>query len=326
MPFKAIRILHKGGAAELVTLGDRDLDEGDVTIAVEYSAMNYKDGLALLNRAPIVRRFPLTPGIDLAGRVVSSQSSQFAAGDQVVATGWGLGVTHDGGFAQMARVPAEWLVRLPEGMSTRWAAAIGTAGFTAMLAVLAIEHNGILPGSGDVLVTGASGGVGSMAIVLLSALGYRVLASTGKHEQAGYLRALGAAEVIGREELSQAAKPMGAPRWSGAIDSVGGDTLANVLACARPLAAIASVGLAQGAELRTTVYPFILRGVILAGINSVDASRELRVRAWSRLAELLGAEELERIISVSGLASALEMGGKILAGGVLGRVVIDVNA
>lgn len=326
MSFKAIRISHQGSAAQLVTLDDRDLDEGDVTVAVEYSAMNYKDGLALLNRAPIVRRFPLTPGIDLAGRVVSSESRGFAAGDRVAATGWGLGVTHDGGFAQISRVPAGWLVHLPDQINTLQAAAIGTAGFTAMLAVLALEHNNVLPSSGDVLVTGATGGVGSLAIALLSGLGYHVVASTGKQEQAEYLEALGASEVIGRNELSRPQKPLGPPRWAGAIDSVGGDTLASVLAHAQPGAAVASVGLAQGAELATTVYPFILRGVVLAGINSVDVAPELRFQAWSKLAEHLDLGKLEKIISVSHLASVSEVARRILAGGVRGRVVIDVNA
>lgn len=326
MTFQAIRVPGKGQEAQLVTLKDHDLDQGDTTVAVEYSAVNYKDGLALTDRAPILRRFPLIPGIDLAGRVISSGSGNFSAGDRVVGTGWDLGVAHDGGYAQKSRLPAAWLVRLPDRISTRQAAGIGTAGFTAMLAVLAIEHHGVTPGSGEILVTGASGGVGSLAIAILSGLGYHVVASTGKLEQSGYLKSLGAEKTIGREELSAPGKPLSAARWAGAIDSVGSHTLANVLVQARPGAAVTAVGLAQGPDLPTTVYPFILRGIVLAGINSVDTPTAARAEVWSRLARNLDLAKLETILSTVGLASVPEVAHKIVNGSIRGRVVVDVNS
>lgn len=331
MTFKAIRIAELKKPPEFVALEESDLAPGDVVVAVEYSAVNYKDGLALTHRAPILRRFPLIPGIDFAGTVISSASPDFASGDRVTGNGFGLGVSHDGGFSQRARVPAEWLVRLPQAISTRAAAGIGTAGITAMLAVLALEHNGVSPGGErEILVTGAGGGVGSLAVALLSRLGYRVAASTGRAQLAGYLKELGAAEIIGRKELSEPPqKPLARARWAGAIDSVGNHTLENVLAQAQPEAAIASVGLAQGADLTTTVYPFILRGVVLAGINSVDVPRSRRVQVWSRLAKDLDPRKLEKIApaeSMVGLASVPTAGVKIIRGETRGRVVVDVNA
>ena len=327
MTFKAL-LSHKSGDAittSLVDFEDADLMPGDVTVAIDYSTFNYKDALALSGRSPVIRQFPLIPGIDFAGTVESSSHPGFAIGERVVANGWGLSQTHHGGFAQKARVPGEWLVKLPPVLSTRDAMAIGTAGYTAMLSVLALEHAGVTPDKGDVLVTGAGGGAGSVAIALLSRLGYRVVASTGRLEETTYLQALGAAEVIDRRTLSEAGAPIAKERWAGAIDSVGSHTLANVLAQTRYRGAVAAFGLAQGADLPGSVLPFILRNVTLAGIDSVNAPRESREDAWARLALDLDLGKLERATQVVGLTDVLDLSGPVLQGQVRGRTVVDVN-
>ncbi|MGC2778492.1 MAG: MDR family oxidoreductase [Bradyrhizobium sp.] len=329
MSFKAVlvRKTDAGLTIELANLTDADLAEGDVTVAIDYSTVNYKDGIAITGRGNIIQKFPLVPGIDLAGTVETSSDPAFQAGDKVVVHGWGLGVTHNGGFAQRARVPGKWLTKLPGAISTRQAAAIGTAGFTAMLSVLALEHNGVTPDHGDVLVTGANGGVGSVSIALLSKLGYRVVASTGRPNEAEYLRALGAAEIIDRNTLSQPSQhPILSPRWAGAIDSVGSHTLVNVLAQTQYGGTVASFGLAQGVDLPGTVLPFILRGVTLAGVDSVNAPSAKRVESYKRLATDLDAAKLESMVTVVGLAEAADVARSILGGTIRGRVVVDVNA
>lgn len=327
MSFRAIRAskTDAGVVTELVTLEDSDLDVGDVTVKVDYSTINYKDGLAITNASPIIRNFPMIPGIDLAGTVETSQNAEFAVGDKVVLNGWGLSQTHDGGFAQKARVPADWLIKLPAGIDTRHAAAIGTAGYTAMLSVLALEHGGMTPDSGDVLVTGANGGVGSVAIALLAKLGYRVIASTGRMQEADYLTALGAAEIIDRATLSEKGAPIARERWAGAIDSVGSHTLANVLAQIRYGGVVANCGLAQGVDLPGSVLPFILRGVTLAGIDSVNAPKAKRVEAWSRLARDLDLGKLDAMVTTVGLEEAPDVARSIFSGQIRGRTVVDVN-
>ena len=323
MTFKALLASKTGDtiSTSLVDFEDVDLMPGDVTVAVEYSTVNYKDAMALGGRSPVIRQFPLIPGIDFAGVVESSTYPGLAAGDRVLATGWGLSQTHHGGFAQKARVNGDWLVKVPEVFSTRDAMAIGTAGFTAMLSVLALEHGGLAPERGDVLVTGANGGAGSVAIALLSGLGYRVIASTGRLEEAEYLRTLGAADVIDRHTLSEPGAPIAKERWAGAIDSVGSHTLANVLAQTRYRGVVAAFGLAQGADL-----PFILRNVTLAGIDSVNAPQPARLQAWSRLASDLDLQKLGRTTKVIGLAQVPEVASQVLAGKVQGRTIVDVRA
>jgi acrylyl-CoA reductase (NADPH) len=327
MTFRALRIKESdnGSISEVVTLDDADLGEGDVTVRIEYSTINYKDGFAITQGAPIVQTFPLTAGIDFAGTVEASDNGAYAVGDQVVLNGWGLSQTHDGGLAEKARVPADWLIKLPQGIDTRHAAAIGTAGYTAMLSVLALEHGGITPESGDILVTGANGGVGSVAIALLSKLGYRVVASTGRHEEAGYLKSLGAAEIIDRGTLSEPGGPIGAERWAGAIDSVGSHTLANVLAQTRYGGVVTNCGLAQGMDLPGSCLPFLMRGVTLSGIDSVQAPRAKRIEAWDRLARDLDLAKLDAMIVEIGLAQAPEVAGQILQGKVRGRTLVDVH-
>lgn len=329
MSYRAVlvRKTDTGQTTEIVDRSDDDLDAGDVTVAVEYSAINYKDGIAITGRGNIIQKFPLVPGIDLAGTVEASENPEYQPGDKVVVHGWGLGVTHDGGFTQKARVPAKWLTRLPAAITTRQAAAIGTAGFTAMLSVLALEHNGVTPASGDILVTGANGGAGSVAIALLSRLGYRVLASTGRLNEADYLKALGAADIIDRATLSQpSAQPIQPPRWAGAIDSVGSHTLVNVLAQTQYGGAVASFGLAQGIDLPGTVLPFIGRSVTLAGVDSVNAPAAKRALAYERLATDLDLAKLETITSVVALAEAADVARSIFGGTIRGRVAVDVNA
>lgn len=329
MTFKAVlvRKTDAGQTTELVNLTEADLSEGDVTVAIDYSTVNYKDGMAISGRADIIQQFPLVPGIDLAGTVETSSDPAFQVGDRVVVHGWGLGVTHNGGFAQKARVPAAWLTKLPNTISTWQAAAIGTAGFTAMLSVLALEHNGVTPDSGDVLVTGANGGVGSVAIALLSKLGYRVIASTGRQEESKYLKALGAAEIIDRNTLSKPAhSPILPPRWAGAIDSVGSHTLANVLAQTKYGGTVASFGLAQGIDLPGTVLPFIIRSVTLAGVDSVNAPAAKRIEAYKRLATDLDVAKLDSMVTIVGLAEAADVARSIFGGTIRGRVVVDVNA
>jgi acrylyl-CoA reductase (NADPH) len=298
--------------------------EGDVTVRVEYSALNYKDGLAVTGKAPVVRRFPMIAGIDLAGTVEQSSHPQWKAGDKVICTGWGMGETHLGAYAGKARVKGDWLVRLPESMSARNAMAIGTAGFTAMLAVLALEKHGLAPKHGPVVVTGAAGGVGSVATAVLSKLGYHVIASTGRMSEAGYLRDIGAAEVIDRNELSGPAKPLAKERWAGGIDSVGSTTLANLLSMTKYGGAIAACGLAAGMDLPSSVAPFILRGVCLLGIDSVMCPIELRKIAWSRLASDLDLGKLTEITHEIGLGEVIAAGARILAGQVRGRIVVKI--
>lgn len=328
MSFRAILVSRDGKEqkAERVDLSDSDLMEGDVDVAVEYSTVNYKDGLAITGASPIVRKFPLVPGIDLAGTVSASSHPDFKPGDKVVLNGWDLSVSHHGGYAQKARVKGEWLLKLPAGISTKQAMAIGTAGYTAMLSVLALEHGGVTPENGDVLVTGANGGVGSVAIALLAKLGFRVLASTGRPQEAEYLKGLGAAEIIDRHTLSEPGKPLGQQRWAGAVDSVGSHTLVNVLAQTRYHGTVAACGLAQGMDLPGSVAPFILRGVTLAGIDSVNAPKARRETAWARLAKDLDLAKLETMTKVVGLADVLDVARRILDGKVRGRTVVDVNA
>ena len=309
----------------LVDFDEADLMPGDVTVAIDYSTVNYKDALAVSGRAPVIRHYPLIPGIDFAGTVQASSHAGFAVGDRVVANGWGLSQTHHGDFAQKARVSGDWLVKLPDVFSTRDAMAIGTAGYTAMLAVLALEHARVTPESGDVLVTGAGGGAGSIAIALLSKLGYRVIASTGRLAETDYLRQLGAAEVIDRRTLSEPGAPIAKERWAGAIDSVGSHTLANVLAQTRYRGAVAAFGLAQGTDLPASVLPFILRNVTLAGIDSVNAPQPVRLQAWSRLATDLDLDKLASATSVVTLAEVPRMADQVLQGQVRGRMVVDVN-
>jgi len=287
--------------------------------------VNYKDGLAITGAAPIIRNWPLIPGIDFSGKVEKSDNPNFKPGDRVVLNGWGVGESHNGGYAQKARVPSDWLIPVPEAFTTREAMAIGTAGYTAMLCVLALEHGGLTPDQGDVLVTGANGGVGSIAIALLSKLGYRVVASTGRLEEADYLKALGAAEVIDRATLSEPGKPIQAERWAGAVDSVGSHTLANVLAQTKYRGTVAACGLAQGMDLPGSVAPFILRNVTLAGIDSVNAPREVRLEAWRRLAADLDVTKLASTITEVGLAEVPGVAADILQGRVRGRTVVDVN-
>ncbi|NWF32471.1 oxidoreductase [Stenotrophomonas sp. SAM-B] len=328
MSFKALLATRSDDSitAGVVDLTEQDLMPGDVTVAVEYSTVNYKDALALSGRSPVIRTFPLIPGIDLAGVVESSSHPGYAAGDRVLVNGWGLSQTHHGGYAQKARVPGEWLVKIPEAFSSRDAMAIGTAGYTAMLSVLALEHGGVSPDQGDILVTGANGGAGSIAIALLSALGYRVVASTGRLEESDYLKALGAAEIIDRATLSQPGAPIAKERWAGAIDAVGSHTLANVLAQTRYRGVVAAFGLAQGADLPGSVLPFILRNVTLAGIDSVNAPYAAREQAWTRLASDLDLGKLARTTQVIGLAEVPALAGQVLQGRVQGRTVVDVNA
>ena len=324
--FKAIRIdkAEKGTTAALVPFDEAELMEGDVTVRVEWSTLNYKDGLAVTGKAPVVRRFPMIAGIDFAGTVEQSSHPQWKAGDKVICDGWGMGETHLGAYAEKARVKGDWLVRLPEGMSTREAMAIGTAGYTAMLSVLALEKHGLTPKHGPVVVTGAAGGVGSVATAVLSKLGYHVIASTGRTSEEAYLKSLGAAEVIDRNELSGPAKPLAKERWAGGIDSVGSTTLANLLSMTKYGGAVAACGLAAGMDLPSSVAPFILRGVCLLGIDSVMCPIEQRKVAWSRLAADLDRTKLTEITHEIGLDEVIGAGAKILAGQVRGRIVVKI--
>ncbi len=324
--FKAIRIdkADKGTTAALTQFDEAELMEGDVTVAVEWSTLNYKDGLAVTGKAPVVRRFPMIAGIDFAGTVEQSTHPGWKAGDKVVCTGWGLGETHLGAYAEKARVKGDWLVRLPEGLSAREAMAIGTAGLTAMLAVLALERHGLSPNSGPVVVTGAAGGVGSVASAVLAKLGYHVIASTGRMSEAPYLKGLGAAEVIDRNELSGPAKPLAKERWAGGVDSVGSTTLANLLSMTKYGGAMAACGLAAGMDLPTSVAPFILRGVCLLGIDSVMCPIDARKVAWSRLAADLDRGKLAEITQEIGLDQVIGRAEQILKGQVRGRIVVKI--
>jgi len=330
--FKAI-YLEKSESAGF-TAGIRELDESelvantgdaDVDLDVEYSTINFKDGLAIANRSPVVRKWPMVPGIDGAGVVSASRHPGFAPGDRVVLNGWGVGETHWGCLAGKARLRGDWLVKLPDSIDTRSAAAIGTAGYTATLCVMMLERHGLKAGDGEVLVTGAAGGVGSVAIALLAANGYKVVASTGRPGEADYLKSLGAGEVIDRNTLSEAGKPLQKERWAGVVDTVGSHTLANACAQTRYRGVVAACGLAQGMDFPATVAPFILRGVKLIGVDSVMCPMEDRLVAWQRLASELDAGKLAAITTETDLAGALEAAPKILAGGIRGRLVVDVR-
>ena len=326
--FKAI-VIDKddtGYRASLKDVDEATLPAGDVTVQVAYSTINYKDGLAITGKSPVVRKFPLHAGIDFAGTVQASDDARFKPGDAVLLNGFGVGESHSGGLAQKARVKADWLVPLPTGLSARQAMAIGTAGYTAMLCVMALEKHGLKPASGDVLVTGANGGVGTVAITLLAGLGYRVVASTGRVQEADFLRHLGAAEVISRDELSAPGKPMSKERWAGVVDSVGSHTLANACGGTRYGGAVAACGLAQGMDFPGSVAPFILRGITLVGIDSVMAPQALRRAAWARLAQDLDLAKLEALTQEIPLTAALQAGADILAGRIRGRLVVNVNA
>ena len=314
--------------SSIEVLDDSALPDGDVTVAIDYSTLNYKDGMIINGLGRIVRSYPHVPGIDFARSVIESASPKFKPGDQVMLNGYRVGELHWGGLATKARVQADWLVPLPEGMTSRQAMAIGTAGYTAMLGVMALENHGLAPDAeGEVLVTGAAGGVGSIAVAILANLGYRVAASTGRAETHDYLRDLGAATIIERAELETPPKgPLGSVRWAGAIDSVGGTTLATILATLSPWSSCAAIGLAAGHELNTSVMPFLLRGLNLLGIDSNTCPMERRVVAWQRLARDLPTDKLEKIIAEVPLAAVPELAGKILQGQVKGRTVVDVNA
>ncbi|WP_321910706.1 MULTISPECIES: MDR family oxidoreductase [unclassified Paraburkholderia] len=325
--FKAILIDKESGSyeARIAELDDARLPEGDVLVDVGYSTLNYKDGLAITGKGPVVRSFPMVPGIDFAGTVAHSANPAYAVGDAVVLNGWGVGEQHWGGLAQKARVKGDWLIPLPPGFTPRQTMAVGTAGYTAMLCILALERHGITPSHGEVLVTGASGGVGSFAIAMLTRRGYRVAASTGRPQEAEYLKQLGAVEIIDRASLSEPGRPLQKERWAAAIDSVGGHTLANVCASLRADGAVAACGLAQGMDFPATVAPFILRGVSLLGINSVTRPFAERQQAWHALGETLDLKQLDTITHEIGLAEAIPAASELLAGRVRGRLVVDVK-
>lgn len=326
--FKALLVSRdeeKKQSVDFVRLSEADLMEGDVTVAVEATTVNYKDGLAITGKGPVVRRWPLVPGIDFAGTVISSESPNWKAGDRVVLNGWGVGETHHGAYAERARVKGEWLVPLPAGMTPLQAMAVGTAGYTAMLCVMALERHGITPERGPVIVTGAAGGVGSVAVSVLSGLGYHVIASTGRPAEAAFLRGLGAAEILDRTELEGPGKPLGKERWAGGIDAVGSHTLANVLSMTAYGGAVASCGLAGGMDLPGSVAPFILRGVSLLGIDSVMAPKEIRLEAWRRIGDSLDASTLEILSTLMPFDSIVNAAHDIVSGKVRGRLVIDME-
>ena len=324
--FKGILVNKIDGVygAALQDIDDTVLGDGDVTVGVEWSTLNYKDGLAITGKSPVVRKFPLVPGIDFAGTVLASTHPKWKAGDKVVLNGWGVGESHSGGLAQTARVKGDWLVALPAAFSTRQAMAVGTAGYTAMLCVMALEKHGVKPADGEVLVTGASGGVGSVAVSLLSKLGYTVVASTGRMEEAAYLQSLGAATVIDRAELSNPGKPLAKERWAAVVDSVGSHTLANACASTKYGGAVAACGLAQGMDFPASVAPFILRGITLYGIDSVMAPLAKREEAWARLAMDLDLAKLDALTSEVALENAVGVAADLLQGKVRGRVVVKL--
>ena len=327
--FKAILITKddtSGYKAELQQVDDAVLPEGDVTVRVEWSTLNYKDGLAITGKSPVVRRFPMVPGIDFAGSVTASSNPAWKVGDQVVLNGWGVGETHCGGLGEMARVKGDWLVALPKGISARQTMAIGTAGYTAMLCVMALEKHGVKPENGEILVTGANGGVGGVAIALLAKLGYNVVASTGRMEEAEHLKALGATTVIDRAALSAPGKAIGKERWAGVVDPVGSHTLANACATTKYGGAVAACGLAGGMDFPASVAPFILRGITLYGIDSVMAPMALRQQAWTRLAKDLDMAKLDSITKEIGMDAVIPTAAALLEGKVRGRVVVNVNA
>ncbi|NTZ04822.1 acrylyl-CoA reductase (NADPH) [Burkholderia metallica] len=317
---------ESGQHARLQTLDDAQLPEGNVTIRVAYSTLNYKDGLAITGKSPVVRKFPMVPGIDLVGEVEESTHPDYRPGDQVVLNGWGVGETHWGGLAQKARVDGDWLVPLPAAFSPQQAMAIGTAGYTAMLCVMALERHGVRPDDGEIVVTGAAGGVGSVATAILARLGYRVVAVTGRPADADYLRELGAAEILDRSPFSAPGKPLGKERWAGAVDVAGSHVLANVCASTRYRGVVTACGLAAGMDFPTTVAPFILRGVTLVGIDSVMCPRAERLEAWRRLASDLDVAKLGAIGHQVGLADVIPLAGELIGGKIRGRIVVDVNA
>jgi len=325
--FKAILVNKddQGYRAELAQVDESSLPEGDVRVKVLYSTLNYKDGLAITGKGPVVRSFPMVPGIDFAGEVLESSSPDFKVGDLVLLNGWGVGEAHWGGLAQQARVKADWLIPLPKGLTAKQALAIGTAGYTAMLCVMALEKHGTKPSDGEVLVTGAAGGVGSIAIALLSKLGFKVVASTGRMAEAEYLKKLGATEVIDRASLSAPGKPLAKERWAAVVDSVGSHTLANACAQTKSDGAVAACGLAQGMDFPSTVAPFILRGVTLYGVNSVTVPRGKRIAAYEQLRKLLDLKTLDEISHEISLADSIEYAQKLMAGNVRGRLIVDVN-
>lgn len=325
--FKAL-VASKGETGPNLAFTDfaeSDLMEGDVTVRVTHSTVNYKDGLAVTGKAPVVRRWPMIPGIDFAGRVETSEHPGFKPGDLVILNGWGAGETHLGAYAQKSRVKGDWLVPLPPGMNPAEAMAIGTAGYTAMLCVLALEKHGLKPADGPVVVTGAAGGVGSVAIALLAKAGWHVIASTGRAEEADYLKGLGAAEIIDRAELSAPGRPLGKERWIGGVDAVGSHTLANLLSMTKYGGAVAACGLAQGMDLPASVAPFILRGVALLGVDSVMCPKARRLEAWARLATDLDRDKLSAMTTTIPLESVIETGKAIVEGKVRGRVVVEVG-
>ena len=315
----------KKTVATLSQLDELELPSGDVTVRVEYSSLNFKDALAVTGRGAIVKKWPLVPGIDLAGVVERSDDPAWKPGDRVVVNGWGLGETHWGGFAQRARLSSQWLLRLPEAYTTRQAMAIGTAGYTAALCVMALQRHGIKPGDGELLVTGATGGVGSVAVTLLAGLGYAVTASTGRPQEADYLKALGATQIIDRASLASPGKPLQTERWAGVVDALGSHTLVNACAATRFNGAVAACGLAQGADFPGTVMPFILRGVTLYGINCVFVDNAKRAEAWHLLAQHLDGATLERMTVEIGLSEAIAKSSALLDGQLRGRTVVDVN-
>lgn len=321
-------LVEKGDAGQTVswkTITESDLMPGDVTVRVSHTTINYKDALALTAKAPIIRKFPLVPGIDFAGRVTQSTHANFKVGDDVILNGWGVGETHHGGYAQVARVKGDWLVPRPAVFSPAEAMAIGTAGYTAMLCVLALEQQGLTPDKGPVLVTGASGGVGSIAVSLLARLGFTVIAATGRPEEESFLKGLGASEIIDRKELAGPARPLGKERWAGAVDVAGSHTLANVLSMTKYGGVVAATGLAQGMDLPGSVAPFILRGVTLAGVDSVMAPIEKRRLAWQRLARDLDRSLLARLSEIRPIADAPKIAPDLLAGKVRGRIVLEIG-
>ncbi|MER8957654.1 MDR family oxidoreductase [Mesorhizobium sp. M0701] len=325
--FKAMlvsRDAEKNQSIAVTELTEADLMEGDVTVAVEATTVNYKDGLAITGKAPVIRRWPLVPGIDFAGTVISSSNPGWRKGDKVILNGWGVGETHFGAFAGRARVKGDWLVPLPDGMSPHDAMAVGTAGYTAMLCVIALERHGIVPDRGPVVVTGAAGGVGSVAVSILSSLGYHVIASTGRAAESPYLIDLGAAEVISRDELAQPAKPLAKERWAGGVDAVGSHTLANVLSMTSYGGAVAACGLAGGMDLPASVAPFILRGVSLLGIDSVMAPKAVRLEAWRRIGADLNHAKLASLSTSIGFDGIIGAAHDIVEGKIRGRVVVDM--
>ena len=329
MSFNALiinRSEDKKISTSLEVIEESQLPEGDVIVDIDYSTLNYKDGLAITGKAPVVRSYPMVPGIDFAGTVSESNHPNWKVGDKVILNGWGVGEKHWGGLAQKAKVKGDWLISLPEKLSSFQAMAIGTAGYTSMLCVTALQENGVKPEDGEILVTGANGGVGSFSIAILSAYGYNVVASTGRPEEMDYLSELGATSNINRDELSEPGKPLGKERWAGVIDCVGSHTLANACATTKYLGTVAACGLAQGMDFPSSVAPFILRGITLVGIDSVNASIERRQEAWQKLADTLNPETFEKVVTKINLTDAIEAAGKLLDGEIQGRVVVDVNS